>query len=405
MAIVSKGGGSQDGGSGPQAAEGGDAPERTLHNLPPKTGPITGRKPEMHAIAKVFTEAAQAKRAGRVEIVGKSGVGATSVALELARRVGGRFPGGAWYIHLGMGGDVAWADAAATAGATVTSDLRRTAEDFRAALNEGPKALLIVDGVTDPEQLAFLPEDRTSGPDVFAVSETSTGVFEDIVEVSDVPDRGPRRIAHAVFQMRDGEETDAPAVRSLDGLAVTATLAARAAVAYEHQNVGPISIPDHRAAVMSLMPLMQQHPISLEVLMLCGVAHPLRISVDALYGAVTQLHTKQDEPIEPKHVGQGVLWLAQLGIVMPDDQHRVSMHPLVQETVRSMASTDRDLSVARQALAFGLIHEAEEAVGDDGVDIHRAALHQLRHVLEHLEGEAADRTRAVLERVERAAGL
>src|SRR5688500_7329670 len=68
------------------------------HNLPVKTAPVVGRKLEMEAIARAFEKARSNGQPGRVEVVGRLGVGATTVAVELARRAGARMAGGAWYL-------------------------------------------------------------------------------------------------------------------------------------------------------------------------------------------------------------------------------------------------------------------------------------------------------------------
>lgn len=401
MAIVSKGGGG--GGSGERSTPAGT--DQPLTNLPPSTGPVCGRGAEMRRVAEVFSGGDRQEGPGTVELTGPRGIGATTVALELARRVGRRFPGGAWYVPLSMGVDEAWADLAASRGVQRTTNLAQTAKAARDAFSTGPRALVVLDGALSKEDLeTSLPPREGDAADVFVVSEEPSGLIPDVVEISAAPPRAPRRIAHSVLRMRDGESADAPAVRSLDGLGLTASLAARAAVAYDgHQ--GPISVPDCRLAVMRLMPLVARNAMALELMLLCSVAHPVRIPVDALFESVTHLRAGRGEPPKPEDVGTGIMWLARLGLVNPDDETRISMHPAVQEVARGMAATPADLEMAASALAHGLQAEAESAVGDDGVEIRRAALHQLRHVLPRLRGDAHDVVAATLAKVEAALGI
>ncbi len=406
MAFVKKGGGGGGGGggSGRQAGAGG-VPSETLTNLPPKTGPICGRKPEMQAVANVFNAAQRLGGSGSVEIVGREGVGATTVALELARRVGGNFPGGAWYVHLGMGSDVAWADLAAFRGQKRTSDLPALAAKERTRTTGKPRALIVLDGVTSGKQLAeALPPLNDVQADVFVVAERATGTFDAVVEVTPVPEHAARRIAHAVLHRRDKDEAQAPPVRSCDGLALTASLAARAAVAYEGKS-GPISVDDTKAAVMRLVPLLAQNPTALELLMLCASAHPVRIPVDALFEGVRLLRTGRTDQASTDEVGAGILWLARLGIVMPDDDRRVSMHPLVQEVALGMAESDNDRRVAREAMARALDGEAQAALRGEGVDVRRAALHQLRFAAKANDSEMGERLETTLGKVEAALGV
>jgi len=401
MALISKGGGGGGGGgAGPQATAGRAAP---LTNLPPRTAPVCGRKAEMQAVAEFFNEAQREARPGVVEIVGRRGIGATTVAVELARRVGGRFPGGAWYLPLSMGKDLAWAELGVARGIPRSSDLAASAAAARDAVFTGPKALVVLDGALSKEDLeASLPPPGAGSSDAFIVSEEASGLVENVVEVSDVPEHASRRIAHAVFRMRDGGETDPPAVRSRDGLAITASLAARAAVAFDGKQ-GPVASDNTTASVMRLIPMVAQNPVALELLLVCAFAHPVRIPVDVLFCSVGALRDGRGETPEPEAVGNGVLWLARLGLVMPDDEHRVSMHPMVQEIARGMAQTDADRNIALNALALGLVEEATASLnGGDGVDLQRAALHQLRNVVPELSGDAHTVASKVLADVEAA---
>ena len=355
MAILSKGGsGGESGGGGAEAA-GGPDPADIRTNLPPRTGPICGRKPEMQSIVDVFSRSSQGERAGRIEIWGAPGSGATSVALELARRAGGRFPGGAWWIRLDLGADLAWADLAVTRSKTArVKDLRAVASAERERFGKEPRSLLVIDGVPSPDALReALPPEGDGAADVFAVSEKPTGVFDSVVEVGGVPAHAPRRIAHAVLRIRDGEKATPPAVRTLDGLALTASLAARAAVAYDGQ-AGPISVDDPTSAVMRLMPLVAQNPASVEALLLCSMAHSSLLSVDAIMGAVAKLREGRGKAPEPSEMGEAILRLVRLGLLSLDEESRVSMHPVVQTVVRAMAKTDEDRRVTREALANGL---------------------------------------------------
>ena len=107
MAIVSKNDQNPEEGAG--AVDPSAAPAEIRHNLPLKASPIVGRKPEMQRVVQIFERIRREGRPRRVEVVGPTGVGASTVAVELARRAGHRFPGGAWYVNLAMGPDVAWA--------------------------------------------------------------------------------------------------------------------------------------------------------------------------------------------------------------------------------------------------------------------------------------------------------
>ena len=385
MAIVSKGGGGGGPAGGATQDAGGGAQEiRT--NLPPRTGPICGRRAEMQAVVDAFAEAQQQKRCGLVEITGPSGVGATSVAVELARRAGGRFPGGAWILRADLGPELAWADLAASRGTTLTRSLAESANAERERQGQEPRSLLVVDGVTPETDLdALLPPRDANGVDVFVVSSSPTGKIDDVVEVSPVPEQAPRRIAHAVLRVRDGDDLTPPVVRVTDGLAVTASLAARVSVAY-HPDGPPRSVKDLSAAVMQVVPLVGQHPTALELLLVCGVAHSTLLSADALFGAIEHLRKQRSIEMKEEEVGTGVLHLVRLGLLSLDEESRVSMHPLLQAVVRGMARDEADLRIAREALAAGLMAEAEAAIHEDGVDVRRVGLHQLRHVRDAVDG-------------------
>jgi hypothetical protein len=405
MAIVSKGGGGGGGAGGGATADAGGGAEEVRTNLPPRTGPICGRRAEMQAVVDSFAQAQQEQRSGLVEITGAAGCGATSVAVELARRAGGRFPGGAWMLRADMGADQAWADLAACRGETATKSLAESAQRERERQGQEPRSLLVVDGVAaDTDLDALLPSVEHNGADVFVVTQSRTGKIDEVVEVGPVPSHAPRRIAHAVLRVRDGNDVAPPVVRVKDGLAITASIAARVSVAY-HPDGPPRSVDDLSAAVMQIVPLVGQHPTALELLLVCGVAHPTLLSADALYGAIEHLRKQRNIELKDEEVGTGVLHLVRLGLLILDEESRVSMHPLLQDVVRGMAREDADLIVARGALAAGLMAEAEEAVGDDGVDVRRAGLHQLRHVREGAEGALRAQLDAAIGTLESALGI
>lgn len=403
MAIVSKGGGGGGAGGGATQDAGGTPEVRT--NLPPRTGPVCGRRQEMQAIVDAFGSAQQEKRCGLVEVTGPLGCGATTVAVELARRAGGRFPGGAWMLRADIGPDLAWADLAACRGETVTKSLAESASRERERQGQEPRSLIVVDGVTPDTDLdALLPTREHNGADVFVVTAEPTGKIDDVVEVSTVPDQAPRRIAHAVLRVRDGDDLTPPVVRVQDGLAITASLAARVSVAY-HPDGPPRSMKDLSAAVMQIVPLVAQHATALELLLVCGVAHPTLLSADALYGAIAHLREQREMKVKDEEVGTGVLHLVRLGLLSLDEESRVSMHPLLQEVVRGMAREEADLRAAREGLAAGLIEEADHAIGDGGVDVRRCGLHQLRHLRDATEGDVHERLAAATARVEAALGI
>ncbi len=406
MGIVSKSGGGGGETGGNAAMDAGGGPDEIRTNLPPRTGPICGRRDEMQAIVDAFNKAQQEKRSGVVEVTGKLGTGATTVAVELARRAGGRFPGGAWLLRADLGPDLAWADLAACRGETVTTSLVESARIERERAAAEPRSLIVVDGVTaDTDLDAVLPDLSGAGADIFLVTTEPTGTMDEVVHVSAVPDQAPRRIAHAVLRVKDGEEeVDVPVVRVTDGLAITASLAARVAVA--HHPDGPArSLADLPAALMQIVPLVAQHPAALELLLVCGVAHPTLITADALYGAIGNLRARRGLEFDGEDVGNGVLHLVRLGLLSLDEESRVSMHPLLQEAVRAMASTDADLRIAREGLAQGLMDEAAEALTDEGVDIHRAGLHQLRYLRDTSEGDTQTKLAAAIAEVETALGI
>lgn len=380
------------------------APQPPRHNLPMKTAPIVGRRTEMQAIAKAFETARRGGRAGRVEIVGRPGIGTTTVAVELARRAGVRFPGGAWFIDAALGPDLAWADVAAARGRGRVKNLAAAVREEKEKFAEGPQGVLVIDGVRDADDLlACLPLESRTPPFVFVTCAKPTGSTEDVVEVSDVPPQGARRICQTMLHGADGAPP-APQVRALGGLGLTASLAARAAMALQGR-AGPLLIDDVRNGAMRIVPLIAGTAACLEILLITSVMHPNRIPVDAIFGAVTAVRRGRGAEPKPEEIGQSVLLLARAGLVDPQDDRRVSMHPLVQEVVREMAKTPEDLRVAREAAAAGMCEEAEASIGDDGVDVTLCGLHQLRFLEPLLEGEPQADVREVREKLERALGV
>ncbi len=327
------------------------------------------------------------------------------MAVELARRAGGRFPGGAWIVRADIGADLAWADLAACRGETVTKSLAETAARERERQGREPRSLIVIDGVRKDMDLdALLPSREHNGADVFVVTTERTGRIDDVVEVGAVPDHAPRRIAHAVLRVRDGDDLVPPVVRATDGLAITASLAARVSVAH-HPDGPPRSMRDLSAAMMQIVPLVAQHPTALELLLVCGVAYPTLVSADALYGAITYLREQRRVELSDEDIGTGVLHLVRLGLLSLDEERRVSMHPLLQTIVCGMARDAADLRAAREGLAAGLIEEAGEALTADGVDVRRAGLHQLRHLRDTAEGPLRERLASVIGEVEGALGM
>jgi hypothetical protein len=409
MAQVSKAGPGDDQGAAPPAPGGASAsapqaPQPPRHNLPMKTAPVVGRRREMQAIAEAFEKSRRDGRAGRVEVVGRPGIGATTVAVELARRAGARFAGGAWFLDLATGGDLAWADVAAARGRGLVKNLAATVRDEKERFAGGPQTILILDNARSGEEmLAALPLESRTPPFVFVVCEQKTGMTDDVVEVSDVPPQGARRICQAMLQGAPAE-MQPPAVRSIDGLGLTASLAARTAMALQGR-AGPLLIENAESAAMRLVPLVAQNATCLELLLLASVMHPSRIAVDALFSAVAEVRRERGKPPTPEEIGQSVLVLARTGLLDPVDDRRVNMHPLVQEIVRSMAKSDEDLRVARESVAGGLVEEAAHAVTPEGVHVATCGLHQLRHMEPQLSGELQMRVKSAREKLESALGI
>lgn len=308
-------------------------------------------------------------------------------------------------LRADLGADLAWADLAACRGETVTGTLAETAQRERERASAEPRSLIVVDGVTPETDLAsVLPELDGAAADIFLVTSEPTGRFDDVVPVEAVPEQAPRRIAHAVLRVKDGEELEPPIVRVKDGLAITASLSARVAVAH-HPDGPPRSIDDLSAALMQIVPLVAQHPTALELLLVCGVAHPTLITADALYGAITNLRSRRGMELDGNDVGTGVLHLVRLGMLSLDEESRVSMHPLLQEAVRGMARTEADLEVAREGLAEGLIDEATDAITDESIDVRHVGLHQLRYLRDTTTGELHERLAATVTQVETKLGI
>lgn len=401
--------GSQDGSSGgapptPGTPQAPAVPPPARHNLPLKTAPIVGRKAEMQAIAGAFERARAQGRAGRVEVVGRPGIGATAVAVELARRAGARFAGGAWFLDVAMGPDLAWAEVAAARGRGRTKNLPATVRDEKERFAQGPQTVFVLDGVTSGDQLlAAMPLESRTPPFVFVVCEKKTGITDDVVEVSDVPPHGARHICEAMLQGAP-PGTQIPAVRTLDGLGLTASISARTAMALQGR-AGPLLVEDLKNAALRIVPLVAQNSACLELLLIASVMHPSRMAVDALFSAIGAVRKGRGADPTPEEIGQAVLTLARAGLLDPQDDRRVSMHPLVQELVRGMAKGEEDLKVARESAAEGLCEEAEAAMeGDEGVEIATCGLHQLRHLEPQLEGAIRDRVHAVRGKLEAALG-
>jgi hypothetical protein len=409
MAIVTKK--EQDPAPGDVPADPNAAPAEPRHNLPLKATPVVGRKAEMQRVVQIFEKIRREGRPRRVEVVGPMGVGASTVAVELARRAGHRFPGGAWYVNLGMGADVAWATLGALRGSGPVKNLPAAAKAARERLGEEPKALLVIDGVTSSDEaMAALPPTTENSADVFLVSEKPLGTVDgdQVCEVGPVPRHGARRMAQSMLRHSQPDAkappVEAPPVRTLDGLAITATLAARAALAYQGKE-GPISIEDTNAAMQRIVRLVARHPTALELLLLASVGHPVALPVQSLVGALAHVRKGRGKEATPDEANSGVMWLAHAGIVEPLDDRHFSMHPLLQKVVHGMTASPKDLEVAREALSVGLLEEAEASITDDGVDLPRASLHQLRFLATTTEGDIRARLAAMIARLESALGV
>jgi hypothetical protein len=406
MAIVSKN--EQNSESGDAPGEPGRppepaAPQERRHNLPLKAAPVVGRRPEMTRVVQIFEKVRREGRPRRVEIVGPAGVGASTVAIELARRAGRNFPGGAWYVHLGMGADLGWATVGALRGDGRVRDVAKTAQAARERLAEDPKALVVLDGVESAEQaMAAMPPAGEHSADVFVVAERplETVDADQVCEVSPVPHHAARRIAHAMLR-HSQPDAKPPAVRTTDGLALTASLAARAALAWQGKE-GPLSFDDPRGALQRVVQLVARHPTALEMLLLASVAHPVSLPVDALFAALAHVREGRGSPPTQEEAGQGVMWLAHAGVVEPLDERHFSMHPILQRTVHSMTQSPADLEIARAALVAGLTEEADASLGDGGVELTQAALHQLRFLAATASGDARTKAAETAAKIESA---
>ena len=407
MAIVAKNDQTPDPGAGSPKPDGEPGPSQPIrHNLPLKAAPVIGRRAEMQQVVGIFDRIRRAGGPRRVEVVGPRGVGATTVAVELARRAGHRFPGGAWYVHLGVGADLAWASLGAVRGANPVTNLRAAANAAREKLGAEPKALLVVDGATSADEvMKELPPVSEQGADVFLVAEKPLGTVDavQVCEVSPVPRHGARRMAHSM--LRHGQpDGRPPAVRTLDGLAVTASLAARIALAYGGKQ-GPLSFSDAGDALQRIVQLVARHPTALELLLIASVAHPVSVPVEALFGALTHVRKGRGKEPTMEDAGSGVMWLAHAGILEPADEEHFSMHPLLQQAVHAMTQSPADLAVARESLIAGLLPDAEASVTDAGVDLPRASLHQLRHLAATAAGDAQVAAAAAVAKIEEALGV
>jgi predicted ATPase/DNA-binding SARP family transcriptional activator len=79
----------------------GPVPQPPRHNLPERLTSLVGRDQELREVAKLV----EAHRL--VTVVGPGGAGKTTVAVELARRLGGGHPDGVWLVELAAVGDPA----------------------------------------------------------------------------------------------------------------------------------------------------------------------------------------------------------------------------------------------------------------------------------------------------------
>jgi hypothetical protein len=305
-----------------------------------------------------------------------------------------------------MGADLAWATVAAQRGGGPVKDLRATAQKTRERMGEEPKGLVVLDGATSLEETtAALPPAGEQASDVFVVGEKPIGTVDadQRCDVGPVPPQGARRIAYAMLRASQPDAAP-PAVRTGDGLAVTATISARAALAYQGRE-GPMWIDGIGAAMNRMVRLVARNPIALELLILSSVAHPVCLPIDSLMAGLVAVRQGRGEQPKQEEAAQGVMWLAHAGILEPLDESHFSMHPLVQQVVHGMTRTPADLDVARAALTAGLVSEAEASIGADGVDVRRAALHQLRHLALTAQGDAKTQAGAAAAKVEAALGI
>jgi ATP/maltotriose-dependent transcriptional regulator MalT len=68
----------------------------SIHQLPAQSSPFIGRENEVKAVSALLVSPA----ARLVSLIGPGGIGKTSLAVEVARRIAGQFPNGVYFVAL-----------------------------------------------------------------------------------------------------------------------------------------------------------------------------------------------------------------------------------------------------------------------------------------------------------------
>jgi predicted ATPase/DNA-binding SARP family transcriptional activator len=142
-------------------------------NLPHRTSALVGREQELDELTR------EVPRTGLTTLVGAAGCGKTRLAVEVARTVADRFPGGVWFVDLTATRDAGSVQSAVmSALAFAPTDTVRPGEALRAFLRDR-RALLVLDNceqVLDP--VADVVDDWFSGPGRLSVLATSREPLE-----------------------------------------------------------------------------------------------------------------------------------------------------------------------------------------------------------------------------------
>nr|WP_279591139.1 BTAD domain-containing putative transcriptional regulator [Modestobacter marinus] len=189
-------------------AAGGGGPVEV--HLPHRVSALVGREQELAGLAETVP------RRGLTTLVGAAGCGKTRLAVEVARTLAGRFPGGVWFVDLTAARDAGSVlSTVVSALALAPADTARPGAAVRAFLRDR-RALLVLDNceqVLDP--VADLVDDWSRVPGGLAVLATSREPLE--VDGEHVHPVGP-----LPPPTDDGDATASPAVALLlDRLAAT----------------------------------------------------------------------------------------------------------------------------------------------------------------------------------------
>jgi DNA-binding SARP family transcriptional activator len=150
--------------------------------LPPDLADFTGREEQLGHVAELLARRDDGQAVAMVAIAGMPGVGKTALAVHLAHRLSGQFPGGQLFVDL-HGAEAHPADSAevlarflralGVASAAIPETLEERAETYR-ALVAGQRLLVVLDNATDAEQIRpLLPGSGTCA--VIVTSRTRLG--------------------------------------------------------------------------------------------------------------------------------------------------------------------------------------------------------------------------------------